>query len=158
MTGNTDDEPAYSWFQRMRTDVDELLRLRKRAAQTLSRAPSTFNGLAAFLDAILPRDPDAENRIARAIHIHPESLQQFRRRELNPAEVPPESLAILGRTASLDWHTFDVLVVRDLTWFAKESPLAMLRDNTADPAQVRSALHVAWLRDAIDDPTTLPPE
>lgn len=143
--------PIYRRFELRLSDLDELLRVKKRA-DALGLVASTFNGLAAFIDAVLPQEDDAEKRVARAINVDYEALHQFRRREVNPSEMSPASLATLGRVAQLEWLTFDALLLRDLAWFAEESPLAMLRDNTADPAGVRGALREAWLRDVLDDP------
>lgn len=145
-------ERRYPQFEQMLSDLDELLRLRRAmAAAQLGREAARYNGFSLFIDAVLPRDVEAEMRIARAVRIHEEALHQLRQRELGPADVPPESLAMLGRCTSLDWTTFDLLVSRDLKWFAEESPLAMLRDNTANPADVRESLRSAWQRDELDD-------
>ncbi len=144
----------------MLTDLDEVLRLQRRAAEFTS-ADASGRGLGAghgtaalttLLDAMLPDDPNAELRLARALQLDVETLRQFRRRELGPAEMPTDPLATLGRALAPNVEAFDQLVMEDLRWFAEESPLAMLRDNTADPAQVRRMLRAAWERDALDAP------
>jgi len=156
MNRKSDEERIYPRLERLLTDLDELLRLRRRlTTDAVAGGAGKYAGFSTFIDAVLPTDGEAEGRIARAIRMHESALRQFRRRELDPANVPPDSLTTLGRCAALDWSTFDALVARDLTWFAEESPLAMLRDNTADPAEVRRSLRVAWERDALDDPTRL---
>jgi hypothetical protein len=154
MNRTSDEKPAYPQFEQLLTDLDELLRLK---AQTTGQGAGVGNygSFSTFLNAVLPSDAAAENRIARALRLDEETLRQLRRREIDPAELPPDVMATLGRCASLDWATFDALVARDLTWFAEESPLSMLRDNTADPMAVRRALREAWDRDALDDPGTL---
>ena len=151
MTHKSGNEQGKRKFERMLADADELMRLRIRRGRDSNVRESTAGGLAAFLDAVLPKEAAAEERLARALHMDEDILRQLRRREIDPADVAPDALAILGRLAALDWVTFDTMVQRDLHWFATESPLAMLRDNTADPAEVRRALRAAWERDALDD-------
>ena len=151
-------ESAYPRLELLLTDLDELLRLNRRTSGGQDVRAASYSGFSTFINAVLPTDAEAEARIARALHLDEEVIRQFRRREVDPAGLSPESLATLGRCASLDWVTFDALVMRDLTWFAEESPLGMLRDNTADPEEVRRALRVAWDRDALDDPAGLDDE
>ncbi|WP_309670071.1 hypothetical protein [Gemmatimonas sp.] len=144
----------------MLTDLDEVLRLQRRAAEFSSATAVERNlgaghggaALTTLLDAMLPDDPNAELRLARALQLDVEMLRQFRRRELGPAEMPADPLATLGRALALNSEAFDQLVMEDLRWFAEESPLAMLRDNTADPSEVRRVLRAAWERDALDAP------
>lgn len=142
--------------QRLLTDMDEVLRLQRRAeAHVDAHTAERCAGLSVLLDESLPHDAAAEARLARALHLNDDVLRQFRRREIDPSDLPAEPLAAIGRALTLDWQTFDLLVSRDLTWFAEESPLAMLRETTADPQQVRAALREAWDRDALDDPEAL---
>jgi hypothetical protein len=143
-------------FQRMLGDMDEVLRLQWRAEAGRDEQPAdAFPGLTMLLDATLPRDDSSEARLARALHLEADTIRQFRRRELDPSELPAEPLATLGRALALDWPTFDLLIARDLTWFAEESPFAMLRSNTMDPREVRAALRNAWERDTLDEPDSL---
>jgi hypothetical protein len=162
-TGERQREMPMSFSSVMLTDLDEVLRLQQRAAETANAA--TVKGevgtghvraaLTTRLDGLLAKDASAEVRLARALHVDVEALRQFRRRELGPAEMPPEALAILGRALAPDVDAFDRLIQEDLRWFAEESPLAMLRDNTADPTEVRRALRAAWERDALDAPDSV---
>jgi len=162
MNPESDEESFHPALERMLTDLDELLRLRRRTKDGANAASGAaarrFSGFSTFIDAVLPKSEDAERRIARAIRLDEETLRQFRRREVGPADLPADSLATLGRSASLEWATFDALVTRDLTWFVEESPLAMLRENSADPAEVRRLLRAAWERDALDDAGALDDE
>ena len=52
--------------------------------------------LTTLVDAMLPNDPNAELRLARAPQLDVEMFREFRRREIGPAEIPPEPLATLG--------------------------------------------------------------
>jgi hypothetical protein len=150
-----EEEPAFPRLEQLLSDFDELLRLRLRTTRQPAGLPKTYAGFSMFVDAFLPSDAGAESRIARALRLDDEALRLLRRREIDLAELPADALATLGRCASLDWITFDTLVASDLTWFAEESPLAMLRDNTSDPVEVRRALRAAWERDALDEPGAL---
>lgn len=142
--------------QRLLTDMDEVLRLQRRAeARVDAGTAERCAGLSVLLDETLPHDAAVEARLARALRLEDGVVRQFRRREIDPSELPAEPLAALGRALTLDWQTFDLLVSRDLTWFAEESPLAMLRETTTDPQRVRTALREAWDRDALDDPQAL---
>lgn len=151
--GDRDPAMPVTAFSRTLSDLAEVLRLQARATELfrgVALALGARASLTTVLDAILPHDEAVESRLARALQLDIEAVCQLRRRELGPADLPAEPLATLGRALVPDVATFDQLVAEDLRWFAEESPLAMLRENTADPAEVRYALRSAWAREALD--------
>src|SRR5439155_26019377 len=95
MTRKSGGEDGKQKFERMLTDVDELMRLRRRAKGTAFReargqetgreaTAAQYSGLAAFLDTVLPTEQDAEGRIARAVQMDEEMLRHLRRRKIDP--------------------------------------------------------------------------
>lgn len=138
-------------FHELRRAVDEVLRLGRRLPAVLERRPVlSFDGFGDLLDHVLPRDQDAELRIARTLQLSEDVFSRLRAGQLDPAALPASPLALLARAMGLDWESFATLVERDHARFASEQELVRTRRAGSGPSFLK-AYQEAWKRDTMDD-------
>ena len=79
-----------------------------------TRSFDSFNGLSALLDALLPRDRDAQDQVAGALHLHPVTLAAMRTGERIATEIVAEPVVRLCTYLGLNLDTMLLLIERDL--------------------------------------------
>jgi hypothetical protein len=137
-------------FDQMRQDADELLLAAHRARELFAeRSPRTFGRLSTLLDEVLPAEPAAQARIARAVELEPRLLTAIRGFKIDPLEVPVVPLANLANILSLDEETFHALLEADHMIFRARQGMARGEQGDRDPRVVVSA---AWRRVEMDLP------
>lgn len=127
-------------FRKHRDDLQDLLTFAQYAVgQLRDRGVNSFQRFSDVLDELLPTDPDAEARIARAVAMTPTTLRRLRARQLDPFQAPQMGLAQLAQALRLDREreTFRRLLASDHAAFG---------GGTARASHDESA---AW--DAVDD-------
>jgi hypothetical protein len=143
-------------FQQMRGDADELLRTVRKAAEIFrTRPPESFGRLSELIDEVLPVDPAAEARIARAVEMSQEALARIRAQQLDPAGAPEITLALasLGQTLGLSGPIFLGLAGADHALFSGAS--SAFRDANRSEGDPIDLLRAAWERVELDDPSRL---
>lgn len=147
------------WFERLRQNADEVLRMRKRARALLSDRPvDRFDGLGHLLGKLLPPEEDRLDSFAEALGVGPGLLAQLRASELDPVHVPLPVLALLGQLLDLSEESFLELVWRDHERFDLQVERgATVRGTPVDTehADLERQLRDAWARAAMDDPSSI---
>ncbi len=123
-----------SQFEGALADALVLRRLQAPANQLLqSRSLDEFSGLREFLDALLPRERTAQDRIANAIHLHPAMLEDLRQGAIELDDVALQPLVRLIHEAGLSLEFMLALARGDLTGPDRETPaeevLTRIRDE-----------------------------
>lgn len=143
------------WFERLRRNADEVLRMRQRARALLKERPvDRFDGLGHLLGKLLPPEADRLDSFAEALGVGPALLARLRASELDPVHVPLPVLAVLGQVLDLSEESFLELVWRDHERFAPFERGATVRGTAveAQHADIERQLRDAWARAAMDDP------
>lgn len=146
-------------FKRLLEENDELLRVRKRAAEILSCTSfQKFEGLSHLVDEVLPHEHDRIRRLARALQLHQEVIASFRASTLDPIHLPVAPLTDLARMMNLDFAAFTDLLARDHARFEGAKGQMLARDiggrgvEDDEFEQAVDAFRAAWERAELDDP------
>lgn len=140
-------------FAEMRLDAAELLRAAQRAAAMFrDSAPLSFGSLSDLLDEVLPAEPIAQARIARALEFDPEVLARLRNHTVDPLRVPKVPLANLGQMLDLDADIFWFLIAADHARFSAGKIGARGQARGTTPEQ---EFREAWEQARRDDPNYL---
>jgi hypothetical protein len=140
-------------FDRLREELDELLKLERAAKQIFATRPAeAFEGLSRVFDVVLPRDSDSLHRIARAVDIDATILQKIRASVIDPFDVPPAPVTALSRSMKMDFATFRILLQRDHERLAPSSSAAFSRATMSFLRDPMAKFWDAWQRDERDDP------
>lgn len=142
-------------FERLREELDELLKLERAAKQIFATHPAEeFEGLSRVFDVVLPRDADSLRRIARAVDLDTTILQKLRASVIDPFDVPPASVTALSRSMKMDFATFRMLLQRDHERLALSSSPALSRATMGSLSRrdPMAKFWDAWQRDERDDP------
>ena len=146
-------KPTEEWFRAMRKGArTRPSTSRTRALHVLAmRQLQSFDGLGHFLDEVLPDEPDRIDRIAVAIRLPAGTLSRLRASGLDPVNVSPEPLVLLGYVLGLEQQQFEALVVQDHLRFAPFAAGVVERGGIDPMQDTLRAMRECWARASADD-------
>lgn len=137
-------------FEQVRRNGAQFLRMRARAAEILRERPaSSFDGFSEALDVMLPRDDDAEARIARFLAVPVPELRLVRHGIANPIRLAPRTLVRFAAAWGLTYPELVALLARDddrfpLPGAAGSTVPAQGRHTAGEWGRAMGAVAAAW--------------